>query len=80
MAQDEYGAAQPLADWTKKYVVGPVKAVVNTIDKIPSPSKPDDSAYHADMLKQANDTFRKQQEDEKGPKKALPRKKLPRKR
>lgn len=38
MAQD-YGAAQPIMDWVKEFVVTPVQKTLDTINKIPLPEK-----------------------------------------
>lgn len=50
MAQD-YGPAQPIADWVDKYVYTPAKKVMGTVDKIPS--KQSDSSTNAGKLPDA---------------------------
>lgn len=59
MAQ-EYGAAQPLFDWTQKYVAGPVLGAEKFLNRLPGPSRKVDTSWHDEMLKEANDSFAKQ--------------------
>lgn len=42
MTQD-YGAAQPIADWVNSHVYRPIRTVLGTIDKIPYPKDSDTS-------------------------------------
>ncbi len=37
MAQQDYGAAQPIADWVNKYIVNPVTKVTELVNKLPNP-------------------------------------------
>ncbi len=54
MAQD-YGAAQPIADWVGKYVATPVRSVLRTVDMLPDvPRRSVNDAWHDDMVRQAN--------------------------
>ena len=57
MAQ-EYGAAQPIADWVKDYIVKPVETVMGIADKVPSHEK-EDTSWHDQKVSEANESFRK---------------------
>lgn len=63
MAQD-YGPAQPIADWVNKYVGGPVRTVTGLLNRLPDPPRgwvqsPDssrgvvDTSWHNEMLRNA---------------------------
>ena len=59
MTQD-YGAAQPIADWVNSYVVKPAQRILGVVDKTPSPNqKKEDSSWHDEQVKKANQSFQK---------------------
>lgn len=53
---DEFGAAQPIADWVKKYVVTPTETFETVMGKLPPHDKIDPS-WHDNMVKAANRSF-----------------------
>ncbi len=62
MAQ-EYGAAQPIADWVKTYVANPVVKTMEAIDKLPpTSSTKTDTSWHEGMVRKANESFAKDQQ------------------
>lgn len=73
MTQD-YGAAQPIADWVDSHVYRPVRTVLGTINKVvpdklvPSKTSKEDTSWHDDMVRKANDSFRKAAETKSAPK------------
>jgi hypothetical protein len=58
MAQD-YGAAQPIADWVKDHVYTPAQRVLGAIDKIvpDSPQKKEDTSWHDSMVRSASQSY-----------------------
>ena len=66
MAQN-YGAAQPIADWVNNYVASPVQRVLGAIDKlpVPLPQKKVDTSWHDDMVRKANQSFQQKPENAK---------------
>ncbi len=56
MAQD-YGAAQPIADWVDNYVYKPAQRVLGAVDKLSVPQKKEDTSGHDDMVRKANQSF-----------------------
>lgn len=61
MAQD-YGPAQPVADWVDKYIYTPAKKVMGTVDKIPS--KQSDSSTNAGKLPDAWEAANKRSQEQ----------------
>lgn len=61
MTQD-YGAAQPIADWVSSHVYKPAQRILGVVDKtVPPPDqKKVDPSYHDDMVRKANESFQKQ--------------------
>ncbi len=66
MTQD-YGAAQPIADWVNNYVVKPAQRVLGSAEKVsPSSSqKKEDPSWHDDMVRKANQSFQSKPSDSK---------------
>lgn len=73
MAQDDYGAAEPIANWARKYGL--------LAKKKSKPQPKADTLWHDAQVKAANDSFRKTVEPKKlGIKKPSTAKKTRRKR
>lgn len=68
---DQYGPAQPIADWVNNWVVKPAQKVLGAADKIPPAQKKPDDSWHSDMVKKAQESF--QQPAPKTPAKPLPK-------
>lgn len=83
MPQD-YGAAQPIADWTDRYVGGPVRAVLRTVGMLPDPPRsvmgrgPVDPSWHAEMVRQANRSMQQRADQDRAAAAAQPVKRAPR--
>jgi len=59
----EYGAAQPIADWVDSHIYKPAQRILGVVDKVPSTDqKRDDPSWHDDMVRKANQAFQKQAE------------------
>ena len=71
MAQN-YGAAQPIADWVDNYVYKPAQRILGAVGKIPTPQQAQDTSWHDSMVRKANQDFQAKQDNAKPASKSPP--------
>ena len=66
MAQQDFGGAQPIADWVNRYVGGPMRAVTGAVNRLPDPPRGAvDTSGHDEMVRQAMRSFQARQDAER---------------